>query len=60
MKKIIHQKQEMMMTNDPSLMDNEFHDWLDQCPNNWVRLAVDKDSSTYMFYKKDDDDLNDC
>ena len=48
--------QEIMMTNDPSLMDNEFHDWLDQCPNNWVRLAVDKDSSTYMFYKKDDDD----
>ena len=47
------------MTNDPSLMDNEFHDWLDQCPNNWVRLAFDEDSSTYMFYKKDDD-LNDC
>ena len=48
------------MTNNPSLMDSEFHDWLDQCPNNWVRLASDKDSSTYMFYKKDDDDLNDC
>ena len=48
------------MTNNPSLMDSEFHDWLDQCPNNWVRLASDKDSFTYMFYIKDDYDLNDC
>ena len=44
------------MTADPSLMEHEFHDWLDQCPNSWVRLAVDNDSSTYKFYRKDDDD----
>ncbi len=49
-----------MMTNDPSLMEDEFHDWLSQCPNNWVRLDADNDSSTYKFYRNDDDDLNDC
>ena len=42
------------MINNPSLMEDEFHDWLSQCPNNWVRVAVDKDSSTYMFYRNDD------
>ncbi len=44
------------MTADPSLMEQEFHDWLDQCPNSWVRLAADNDSSTYKFYRKDNDD----
>ena len=34
------------MTNDPSLMEVEFHDWLDNCPNSWVRLASDEDSAT--------------
>tara|TARA_A100001035_G_scaffold215768_1_gene175593 strand:- start:29 stop:202 length:174 start_codon:yes stop_codon:yes gene_type:complete len=44
------------MTANPSLMEEEFHDWLDQCPNSWVRLAADNDSSTYKFYRKDNDD----
>ena len=44
------------MTADPSLMEHEFHDWLEKCPNNWVRLAADNDSSTYKFYKNDNDD----
>ena len=44
------------MTYDPSLMEDEFHDWLEQCPNSWVRLAVDNDSSTYKFYRNDDND----
>ena len=44
------------MTNNPSLMEPEFHDWLDQCPNNWVRLAADDDSATYKFYRNDTDD----
>ena len=44
------------MTYDPSLMETEFHDWLDQCPNSWVRLAVDDDSSTYKFYRKDNEE----
>ncbi len=44
------------MTNDPSLMEDEFHDWLDQCPNSWVRIAIDEDSATYKFYRNDDDE----
>ena len=40
----------------PSLMEEEFHDWVDQCPNSWVRLAVDDDSSTYKFYRKDNEE----
>jgi len=44
------------MTYDPSLMDDEFHNWLDKCPNNWVRLSSDNDSSTYKFYRLDKDD----
>jgi len=44
------------MSNNPGLMEPEFRDWLDQCPNNWVRLAADDDSSTYKFYRKDTDD----
>ena len=43
------------MIYEPSLMEDDFHDWLDQCPNSWVRLACDEDSSTYKFYRKDDD-----
>ena len=41
------------------LMDDLFHDWLEKCPNNWVRLDIDQDSATYKFYKNDiggDDD----
>ena len=38
------------MTADLSLMEENFHDWLQQCPNNWVRLAADNESSTYKFY----------
>ena len=44
------------MTNDPSLMEDEFHDWLDNCPNSWVRLANDEDSATYKFYRRDNDE----
>ena len=44
------------MTNDQSLMETEFQDWLDQCPNSWVKLAADDDSSTYKFYRNNDDD----
>ena len=52
----IEQKEVKKMINNPSLMEDEFHDWLEQCPNSWVRLAVDDDSSTYKFYRKDDND----
>lgn len=39
---------------DPNrLMEKEFHQWLNECPNKWVRLESDKDSNTYRFYRKD-------
>ena len=44
------------MTYDPSLMETELIDWQDQCPNSWIRLAADDDSSTYKFYRNNDDD----
>ena len=44
------------MTTDPSLMEQEFHEWLNQCPNNWVRLAADSESSTYRFYRNEEED----
>ena len=44
------------MAYDCSLMDDEFHNWLENCPNNWVRLASDDNSSTYKFYRHDEND----
>tara|TARA_B100000212_G_scaffold142460_1_gene107214 strand:+ start:281 stop:415 length:135 start_codon:yes stop_codon:yes gene_type:complete len=44
------------MTSDPSKMEDQFHDWLEQCPNSWDRVANDENSATYKFYKNDDDD----
>ena len=39
---------------DPNrLMEDEFNDWLNKCPNDYVRLESDKDSNTYRFYRKD-------
>ena len=32
-------------------MEDSFHDWLDNCPNNWVRIESNDESSTYKFYK---------
>ena len=54
---------------DSQLMDDLFHDWLENCPNNWVRIDIEqgKDdegnveciSATYKFYRNnigEDDD----
>lgn len=35
-------------------LNDSFHKWLAECPNEWVRVTYDKDSSTYMFYRNDD------
>ena len=32
-----------------SPMSEEFHDWLDQCPVNWIRDQIDKDWVKYCF-----------
>ena len=39
-----------------SLMEESFDDWLDQCPNNSVRLAADDESSNYKFYREDQEE----
>ena len=41
---------------DPNrLMEEEFHAWLDKCPNDWLRLESDEESNTYKFYRKNDE-----
>ena len=44
------------MTSDPSLMEESFHDWLDNCTNSWVRIQADNESSTYKFYRNTESD----
>ena len=39
------------------VMSDEFLEWLDQCPNQWLRIEDSEGSVTYLFYKGDDDDL---
>lgn len=60
---------EIAPTPDSQLMDDKFHDWLEKCPNDWVRLDIEQGkepgenvkciSATYRFYRKEiggDDD----
>ena len=37
-----------------SNMSDEFHEWLDQCPNQWHRITYDQNSATYMFINQDE------
>lgn len=46
----------LKMTSNPSLMEESFHDWLDNCPNSWVRIQADNESSTYKFYRNTESD----
>jgi hypothetical protein len=39
-----------------SPMSEEFHDWLDQCPVNWIRDRVEKDHVFYAFATPDEDE----
>ena len=39
-----------------SPMSEEFHDWLDKCPVNWIRDRVDKDHVFYAFATPDEED----
>jgi len=38
------------------LMDDEFLEWLDKCPNDWLRIASDNESNTYCFYRKNEEE----
>tara|TARA_R110002020_G_scaffold447121_1_gene659450 strand:- start:18 stop:188 length:171 start_codon:yes stop_codon:yes gene_type:complete len=48
-----------------SVMNEEFHDWLDKCPVQWWRIQNGKhynedksyyEGASYMFLKDDEDD----
>ena len=52
--------------SEVSVMSDEFHDWLDQCPVQWFRIANGKhynadksyyEGTSYMFLKDDEDDF---
>ncbi len=36
-------------------MKQEFFDWLNQCPVDWVLLSDDEDSLSYMFEKNEEE-----
>ena len=60
---------EITPTPDSQLMDDTFHDWLEKCPNNWVRLDIEQGkepgenikciAATYKFYRNDPNGCND-
>ena len=60
---------EITPTPDSQLMDDTFHDWLEKCPNNWVRLDIEQGkepgenikciAATYKFYRHDPNGGND-
>lgn len=37
-------------------MSEEFHNWLNECPNQWFRDKLEKESATYTFIKGDLED----
>ncbi len=37
------------MTHDETKMPEEFYDWLDKCPVQWLRIAVESDFIDYSF-----------
>tara|TARA_R100000657_G_C4603795_1_gene58778 strand:- start:363 stop:575 length:213 start_codon:yes stop_codon:yes gene_type:complete len=53
--------------SEVSVMSDEFHDWLDQCPVQWFRIQNGKhynadksyyEGASYMFLKDDEEDNN--
>ena len=36
-------------------MKEEFFEWLNNCPVQWVMNGYDEDSIEYIFYKEDDE-----
>ena len=50
---------------DVSVMNDKFHEWLDECPVQWFRIQNGKhynedksfyEGASYMFLKDDDED----
>lgn len=36
--------------------DDDFYNWLSECPCQWLRLEKDNDSGTYIFYINKEND----
>jgi len=36
-------------------MNDDFFDWLSECPTQWIMIKNDDDSRTYEFYNNDED-----
>ena len=53
--KKLNENQNSNRDNSLHLMEDEFLEWLDKCPNDWLRIASDKDSNTYCFYRKNEE-----
>ena len=47
------------MSNADEKMKDEFYDWLDECPVNWVRLEVNDETIHYAFHTPDEEDFTD-
>jgi len=37
-------------------MNEDFFDWLEDCPTNWVLNCEDSESREYIFFDNDDDE----
>ena len=44
------------MKNPNRLMEDAFEEWLEKCPNKWLRIDANKDSNTFVFYREDEED----
>lgn len=40
-------------------MKDDFFDWLDECPVQWVMNSEDEDGREYIFYDNDDKEEED-
>ena len=40
-------------------MNEDFYDWLSECPVGWFRVKLDRNSITYTFVCNDEDEESD-
>ena len=56
LKKIWNHEPRKKKMSKVSPMSEEFHDWLDKCPVNWIRDRVKKDHVFYAFETPEEDE----
>jgi len=50
-----HSEKVNMMNNADEKMKDDFYDWLNECPVNWVRLKVNDETIHYAFETPDEE-----